>query len=310
MIMDKSLQIIQDIDNTEIAKSIECSIEDLQNNIFKKSSLNIIHQNIRSIYNNFSDFEITFSQFKINIDVIIFTECRLNSNKNIPLLSNYTVYFTNKLFNQNDGVVVYIKNEHKVKVKEMNLIHASGLEIMIHNSIILAIYRSPSNTNAEDFINSLLAHLNSIKSRHNIIITGDININIIAKETAQTYERNNRQKYLTSLIMHGILPGHMFPTRDQSCLDHFMLKINKKLTIATVAVLNTSITDHLMILLNLSDSVTQSNKNQATKTIVDYENACKLLQEQNLAELFLYTDPNVYTDLLIKKKLFLPYRAH
>lgn len=116
MIMDKSLQIIQDIDNTEIAKSIECSIEDLQNNIFKKSSLNIIHQNIRSIYNNFSDFEITFSQFKINIDVIIFTECRLNSNKNIPLLSNYTVYFTNKLFNQNDGVVVYIKNEHKVKI--------------------------------------------------------------------------------------------------------------------------------------------------------------------------------------------------
>lgn len=50
---------------------------------------------------------------------------------------------------------------------------------------------------------------------------------------------------------HGF-PGLCLPTRDESCLDHMLLKLDKSKNSAFVAVLNTSVTDHAMILLNIS----------------------------------------------------------
>lgn len=83
--MDNSLQILQEIDKTEIAKTATCSLDDLSNHIpAGKASLNIIIQNIRSVYSNFNDFEITFSRFKLDVDIIILTECWLSPNKPLP----------------------------------------------------------------------------------------------------------------------------------------------------------------------------------------------------------------------------------
>lgn len=299
--MDSSLQTLQEIDDTEIAKSVTCSIGDLPIHLpVKKYRLNIVHQNIRSIYRNFDDFEISLSQLKHDVDVIILTECWLGLDKPIPHLTNYTAYFTTRFLNQNDGVIAYIKNNHRVKIKEIMLTHASCIQITIFNYIILGIYRSPSKSKADDFINSLDLYLETIKSQQNIIITGDMNINLASKHNEQTCERNNRQNYLTSLTMHSILPGHSFPTRELACLDHFMLKLNKKRTLAFIAVLNTSITDHLMILLTLSEN-SMLPIHSKTKTIVNYDDALRSLQEVNFLELFIHTDPNLFTDLLISK---------
>ena len=300
--MNSSLKTLHELDNNEIAISIECSINDLHKYFHvKKTQLNIISQNIRSIYANFIDFEITLSQFKCNIDVIILTECRLKPDKPVPYLPNYTSYLTTNLLNQNDGVVAYIRNDHQVIVKEITLSHASCLQINISNNLILGIYRSPSNTNAEAFINSINLYLDSIKTTSNIIITGDININLIHKDHQQTYERNNRQLYLSSLVIHGILPGHSAPTREFACLDHFMLKLDKRRNSAFIAILQTSITDHCMIFLNLSTLSTNTFKITKTKTVVNYDNALLSLQGKNLQELTILSDPNEFSDMLIDR---------
>lgn len=295
------LQTLQELDDIEIAKSMECSIEHINKIInIKQTKIHIIAQNIRSIYANFVDFEITLSQLKFGIDIIVFSECRLNFNKPIPLLHNYTSYHTTYKQNQNDGVVVYIRNDHQAKVIEIKLTHASCLEITTHDFKILAIYRSPSIADATDFINSLTSHLYSITTKHSIIITGDLNINIIQREPKTTYERNNMQHYLTSLSTYGILPGHTCPTREYSCLDHFMLKINRSKTSALIAILNTTVTDHQTVLLSLSN-FTPPSSCPITKTVIDYENALHELKLSNIAELFLLTDPNEITNLLISK---------
>lgn len=60
--MDNTLQTFQALDDTEIAKSIECSIDYINKTMnIKKTTHNIITQNIRSIYANFIDFEIALS---------------------------------------------------------------------------------------------------------------------------------------------------------------------------------------------------------------------------------------------------------
>ncbi|KAF9809770.1 hypothetical protein SFRURICE_000251 [Spodoptera frugiperda] len=64
-------------------------------------------------------FEVLLESLEINCDVIVLTECWLSSQTaNLPSLDGYCTHKTNSNMNQNDGVVVYIKNNLKVLVEE------------------------------------------------------------------------------------------------------------------------------------------------------------------------------------------------
>lgn len=299
--MADSLQNINEIDNVEIAHSVECDILELSNHIqVNKSSLTILNQNICSIYANFDNFLLSLPSLKFKTDVLIFTECRLNANKPLPHINNYQCYSTKNLLNQNDGVVMYVKNTLKHKVKEIKLVHASCLQLNFHNSIILGIYRSPSNINAKGFIDSLSSLLSTFSAQTNIVITGDININIAVNEKERPREYENRVYYLHVLSLYGILSGHSLPTRLNSCLDHVMLRINKKHLSADIAVLHTTITDHFTIFLCLSNLKNKINNEVIkTRTKINYEKINNHLQKKELTELLLYNDANLVTDLLI-----------
>lgn len=143
-------------------------------------------------------------------DILILTECRLDSKKPIPQINNYHCFATNRKLNQNDGVVVYVRKSLKAKVREICLTQASCLELEVLDNIVLCIYRSPSNTNTETFIDSLNSHLNTLKSHNNIIIAGDININLIPRDNDPAYIYNNRANYLNMLSLYGILPSTYF----------------------------------------------------------------------------------------------------
>ncbi|XP_052746931.1 uncharacterized protein LOC112051825 [Bicyclus anynana] len=190
---------------------------------------------------------------------------------------------------------MYIKNSLYFNVTEIQLTHASCLQLTINNNIlILGIYRSPSNNNADCFIQSLNLHLEKIKSYKNITVTGDININTIPKSLENTNERNNRISYLNMITHHGLLPGHSFPTRQDNCLDHILLKLEKSKHSAFIAVLNTTITDHLMVLLCLSNDDRRCPK---MKTITDYNEALQNFANKNLYTLLSNNKP----ELLIEK---------
>lgn len=244
------MQTLNEIDSIEIARSFECDCSELDKQInIKRTDFTMVAQNIRS---NFDDFILTLSSFKFEIDVIVLTECRLTPGIIIPHLNNYSSYNTSHHLNQNDGVVVYVKNNLKSKVREIKLSQASCLQLDILNNIVLCIYRSPSSRNTETFIDSLSSHLDGLQTQKNIVIAGDININIIPKDKESSYDYRNRTAYLDTLSLHGILPGHTLPTRNENCLDHFMLKLNKHNVTASIAILHTSITDHYTTLLVLS----------------------------------------------------------
>lgn len=211
--MDSLLTTLQEVDKTEIAMSFNCDIENLSKYIhINKTDLTIITQNIRSIYKNLDDLQITLSSLKYDIDFLILTECRLDSKKPLPKINNYSSFSTTRHVNQNDGVTIFYKNNLKPKIKEVILQEASCLQIEIFNYAILGIYRSPSNVNPEKFTVSLHEHLDSLKTFKNIIITGDININLIPKINETNFEYNNRMHYINMLSVLGLLPGHILPT--------------------------------------------------------------------------------------------------
>lgn len=298
--MDSNLNTLQELDTFEIGRSYICETDELRKfSPIHKNDFTVISQNIRSIYHNFDDFTIMLHSLNINVDVIVLTECRLSSEKPIPQLPNYTSFSTTFHLNQNDGVVLYVKSSLMHKIKEIKLVHASCLQVDILNHTLLCIYRSPSNTCADHFIHSLDTHLCSLGSQSNIVIAGDININISPREREQSYELSNRLNYLNMLSSHGILPGHSLPTRENSCLDHFMIKIDKSKVAASIAILKTTITDHLTTFMCLT-KIKNKQIVAKTKIIIDYEKAYKSLLEKNLADLLLCDDPNSLTEKLTK----------
>lgn len=102
------------------------------------------------------------------------------------------------------------------------------------------------------------------------------------------------------LSTHGILPGHLLPTRLGSCLDHVMLKINKKLTTAYTSVIKTSITDHYTTFLGLNNHLHKS-ANTKSYEIINYENAEINLHGKNIELLLLSNDPNYVLKNLTSK---------
>lgn len=102
------------------------------------------------------------------------------------------------------------------------------------------------------------------------------------------------------LSFYGILLTTTLPTKENNCLDNFMIKIdNKKLSIL-IAVLRITTTDRLptqLALTTLKRNLTV-NKNY---TYINFEMVLSYVLQENLHDLFFCEDSNLLADALIKK---------
>lgn len=297
--MDDQINILQELDKINNFNTLSCSIDNLGKYLpHGQPNFSLLTQNIRSVHkaSNIDDLEINLSLLNQTVDLIVLTECRINSDKPLPCKDNYLTYSSVKKTNQNDGVVVFIKTSIKHSVKEIDLLHgASCLEITTPFCSVICIYRTYFEKNPEQFINSLDVYLNSPHLNKNVILTGDININIISG----LYNKLS-EVYLNMLASHGLEPGHRLNTRINSSLDHMFLNVDLSKFSITVAVLDTSITDHKMVLsyFYCKTKITHTSPYKQ-KTIVSYPDALKTLQSKDLSDFCTIKDPNIFTTKLI-----------
>lgn len=202
------------------------------------------------------------SRLSIQLDILILTECWLSCNPNIPLLEGYNSYSTTKRINKNDGVVVYVKNNiTNITVIEPDFTDANCIQIKIGtDTCIFAIYRPPSFKEVTNFLSSLNQLLTTNASYSNMIITGDINIDIAEGNTDP-----KTPEYLNLNASHGLLPAHNLVTHDKTSIDHALVKTKFK---ATTIVIDSTLTDHNAVLLAL-DKV-KTDRTQSRKTKIDY----------------------------------------
>lgn len=239
--------LIYDLDNFSVSESATCEVEECKQYLSSFSDpLTIVTQNIRSIFKNFDNYCSFQQRLNINCDIIVLTECWLSIHSHLPLLPDYSIHKSNFNYNQNDGIVVYTKNFLNVTVEEPDILDCNRLLFKIgYDFAIIALYRPPSFRNSNIFIESLNTTLQQLSNFRNIIIIGDININIISDSGDSA-----AQEYLNVCSYHGLLPAHMLPTHESgSCLDHIMLKTNFP---SKTLVTNSTITDHNAALLTLN----------------------------------------------------------
>lgn len=288
--MDILLQTNSELDKTQIAVAVTCAPEECRSHIKSPGNLTVLTQNIRSMYKNLDTFRVTLQSLQIDCDILVLTECQLSKYKPIPVLNdNYNTYYTKNTLNKCDGVVLYVKKNLNHSVSEPSIVNASCLLLTLPDTIIIGIYRTPSIRNTDEFVSSLCKLLDKYDGCKNIIITGDINIDI-KPENLDSRSSN----YLTSLSFHGILPAHRLLTRDKMCYDHMMIKTFHE---AQAFVLTNAPTDHSTVLLNLLSQPTR-RKCQKTRITINYD---KVLDEikPNLPAILEMTDPNQAAETLV-----------
>lgn len=281
--------VIGDLDSLEIAKVFKCPPDKCTDFInLTISGLKILHLNIRSINRNFSELLVLLSLVKINCDVIILTECWLSKVTNVPILDGYNSHYTLNTQNQNDGIVIFTKQDLACSIIEPEFTNANCLICKINNkTAIVAIYRSPSFHKKEQFqcfLNSLDTVLTQLKSFKTIAIVGDVNVDI---KIANTDDRTT--DYLTLIASHGLLPAYHIATRGTNCLDHIILKCK---TPATSLILESYITDHMPIFLHIEDS-NSPIKPQKTISRVDYAKLTQEIEATDFSHILDMCDANV-----------------
>lgn len=241
------------------------SLEDCSLVITHKYNFKILTFNIRSIHKNFNSFLVALHRLSISFDVIILTECWLNTSTVIGKIPGYVSFCTQHNVNQNGGVVTFVRDCWNCTVSEMHLQEACGLAVKIpdNDMVILGVYRSPSFDNMTTFFTSLGNCLETFKNISNIILAGDININILPSEQS----RHNPTEYLCMTVEYGLFPAITLPTRSSSCLDHIFIK---SCLPALGAVCEVDITDHKFAILGLTNRKGK-NKPQRLRKKIDYD---------------------------------------
>lgn len=286
-------QITHELDNLSIADSVKCIPEDCQNLIgLHDNHLRIIHINIRSLKKNFDQFAVMLSVTKIEFDFIVLTECWLQVSGNLPILQGYTSYSTANNLKQNDGVVIYAKHSINCHTYEPTILDANCLVSCFNNVAIIALYRSPSYRDTDNFYSSLKQIVTSLKSNNNIVLVGDINIDI----KPGTLDHNS-EDYLNLTASLDLCPAHTLPTRLGNCLDHFLIKTQCN---AKVMVLDTHITDHLPIVLSISLKNKPNTPLVPTTSVkYDFESIKNEIDTTDYRPILDTSDADRATDLLI-----------
>lgn len=253
--------------------------------------LRIITANIRSINCNFDLLVAFISGLSIDCDIIVLTECWLRKDTRPPNLDNYSVYYTQKILNQNDGVVVYVRKNLSTICYEPDITDGNCLVLNIDNKYsIICSYRPPCYVNPRQYLLSLDAILSKI-SGNQIIFTGDININTLNTDIGNNF----LDEYLCIMASHGLEQGITHPTRLGNCLDHFMIKTYNEWKTFVFPPL----TDHCPILLEIKNSGICKTTSKTVKQVLDYESAISKIRDFDWSYYFTLQDINQCTEYLV-----------
>lgn len=217
----------------------------------RDSGFVVIQQNIRSMRENFDSLIIELSLLKHMPKVIVLTEIWIKTEETAFFkIPNYISYFKTNEGYRAGGVAVFVHiNVNIINSMCIQFMSADVLEMTFTELgcvfKLVAIYRLHRES-CDLFINELNSYLSSSNVRpcSNLIIVGDININLLE-------DKSLVDEYRLTLVKNGLMSLINEPTRicknSQSCIDHVMVRIkNARVFRVEAAVIDMGITDHCL----------------------------------------------------------------
>jgi len=233
---------------------------DAYNSTFSKNLnyFSIFHQNVRSVNHKIDKITTFFESLSKFPDVFIFTETWLNDITKLNCNFNHCdSYHTTRLSRTGGGVSVFVNNNfNSMSISDLCLcndtIETCTVQVRYDDNdiIIIAIYRPHSGT-VQNFTSALIELLNNKKMKgKQVIITGDININLLQ------FNVSYNEHFINELQSLNFVPVITKPTRfppenseiQPSLLDHIWLNFFQE---NNSGIILSDISDHNTVFLHL-----------------------------------------------------------
>lgn len=229
----------------------------------------MLHQNIRGVHKNLAELQVAMKTLKTLPQVIVLTETR--KTKQAELIPGYHYFYNEGNINKCDGVIVYVsKNIDNFDNNRDHTVVQIG-EIKVVETVIncndanrlhlTSVYRSPQ-VPTENFVREFKSYLTKCQKYKNLIVIGDINIDIF-NENVDVY-----RDYMDNYAELGYKSYINGVTRKESgtCIDHIFGKAEFQGSQGYI--IQEDITDHFAIALTVDLEYVKRNK-QKNKTFVD-----------------------------------------
>lgn len=206
----------------------------------------MIYMNIRSLRLNFTPLVASLHKIINNINLILLVETNItNEEQHTYNIKGFISYFCNR-DSRGGGVAVFIRENVIHTRLSLNTISFEAIQINITNKhktlSLFTIYRPPKN-NVNEFIIELDKTINMINKKQDIIVIGDININILKQNITTT-------NYISMISSNGLrcivneITRENIAKRTGSCIDHMHIRNNETNTQTHAAIVKTNISDH------------------------------------------------------------------
>lgn len=298
-------QFIRDYENNivntvvyEDMREFSLNVRDIVDGSFK-----IFHNNIRSLSQNFEQLQVVLHDLEYDFDCLVLTETFQLDNLALFHIEGYDLVYNGGIFNKNDGIVFYLKNNLDYNFEIVQVGQCSVLKVLITlgdaRLQVTGVYKSPTIP-IKEFDDSFHEYLR-VHCRNDIchVIVGDFNINILEDSL-------DVLSYLNVLSEEDFVSVVNKPTRVQgnssSCIDHMLVK---SIGHYTPIIVKNHITDHfstiLFVKLSQPISRTRGKKNRFG---IDYQILKSKLDSLDWTVFFQIVNPEKLADLFIEKVQF------
>lgn len=298
--MEQSDDLIEQIRNEVIQEEIEYFDLRTLNKESNKNDNYIMHVNVRSLNANYTKLNILVKGLRVKPYIIVCSETWNMLNCQHYAINGYKLYYNNSNINQNDGVVVYIRENVSeiTEIIEIGRLKLLNTRITLNNNSTLeisALYRCHDIACLE-FIANLKTYTNIKRNVKNHLIIGDFNINIMKEDEIS-------QELLNNMLEKGFLPGFVNTTRPNesgekgTCIDNIYIK-TKTLDTKT-SKLAIPFTDHYPLFIKLNKLPQQKKPNIRYR--YNYKRLNSLAGRKNWDNIESMHDPEKATSLLISE---------
>lgn len=229
----------------------------------------IVHLNICSMRKNWEQLRDMLINEIIDIDVVVITEINIKESENILYnLNGYKlVVYNRENKTRGGGIGMYIKEN--IEISNITMGNSKGeayeyiqltVQIDNKNTTIVAIYRPPDR-DVNVFVEDMQHRLLEIKEKANVIIIGDMNIDL------NDINGTKVNKYVNAMAKSGMENCIFSNTREVirdnklvvGCIDHIYERFHMEVF---SAVIQMHVSDHYMVAIGFLTSSHNKNKTQ------------------------------------------------
>ena len=244
----------------------------------------------------------------VSIDAICLQESWLSDHSDLSLLEldGYQLISVAKHCSAHSGLVIYLNNKYQYKVlnihEQSNLWDGQFVKIsgILHNkSITLGnIYRPPNDIKENyktcyEELTQTLATLN--KSRLEVIIAGDINIDLL-KINTNLYAND----FFHTLVAQSFIPKITLPTRfsELRCtlIDNFICKLSPAILDSSAAIFTNKISDHQLYILAVPNLSSMNKTPKYTKMLSTANSIPNFVADICKANILTKLNPEIFAN--------------